>query len=234
MKALVLTSGGVDSTTCLAIAVDRFGAENCVALSVFYGQKHDRELQSAKAMADYYGVEYISIDLTTVFQYSNCSLLSHSTEDIPEKSYKDQLAESGGSPVSTYVPFRNGLFISVAASIAISRGCGEIYYGAHMDDDNAAYPDCSKEFWQAMNAAICEGSGRQLRLIAPFIGCGKSEIVRQGLALGVPYELTWSCYEGGSIPCGKCGTCLDREAAFAANGVEDPLITKLRAEGKLI
>ena len=141
------------------------------------------------------------------------------------ESYAAQLEKTGGdTPVSTYVPFRNGLFLSAAASVALSNGCEKIVYGAHADDAaGAAYPDCSLQFVEAMQAAISEGTGGQLRLEAPFVSVNKAEVVRTGLALGVPYELTWSCYEGGDRPCGKCGTCIDRLAAFHRNGVPDPL-----------
>ena len=226
MKALVLSSGGVDSTTALGLAVSRYGKENVIALSVSYGQKHDKEIQAATAVAEYYGVEQLFLDLSLIFQYSNCSLLQQSTEDIPKESYAEQIEQTKGEkPVSTYVPFRNGLFLSSAASIALSRECDVIYYGAHADDSAGfAYPDCSPEFNNAMNEAIWEGSGHQLRIEAPFVNVSKAEVVKTGLALGVPYELTWSCYEGGERPCGTCGTCIDRAAAFAANGVTDPAL----------
>lgn len=228
MKALVLSSGGVDSTTALALAIDKYGKDQVVALSVSYGQKHDREIQAAKDVAGYYGVEQLFLDLSKIFQYSNCSLLQQSTEAVPEESYEQQLAKTQGkTPVSTYVPFRNGLFLSSAASIALSKGCSVIYYGAHADDAAGfAYPDCSQVFNNAMNEAVWEGSGHQLRIEAPFVTMNKADVVRLGLQLGVPYELTWSCYEGGEHPCGKCGTCIDREAAFKANGVEDPARSK--------
>ena len=143
MKALVLSSGGLDSTTALAMAVRKYGKDNVIALSVSYGQKHDKEIKAADAVAQYYGVEHLSLDLARIFQYSNCSLLKQSTEEIPEESYAEQIKETGGAkPVSTYVPFRNGLFLSTAASIALSKDCGVIYYGAHADDAaGAAYPD---------------------------------------------------------------------------------------------
>ena len=226
MKALVLSSGGVDSTTALGLAVSRYGKENVIALSVSYGQKHDKEIQAATAVAEYYGVEQLFLDMSLIFQYSNCSLLQQSTEDIPKESYAEQIEQTKGEkPVSTYVPFRNGLFLSSAASIALSRECDVIYYGAHADDSAGfAYPDCSPEFNNAMNEAIWEGSGHQLRIEAPFVNVSKAEVVKTGLALGVPYELTWSCYEGGERPCGTCGTCIDRAAAFAANGVADPAL----------
>lgn len=225
-NALVLTSGGVDSTTALALAIEKYGKDHVLALSISYGQKHSKEIEAAKAVAQHYGVEQLFLDLGLIFQYSNCSLLQQSTEEIPEESYAEQIEKTGGeTPVSTYVPFRNGLFLSAASSIALSRDCEVIYYGAHADDAAGfAYPDCSPVFNNAMNTAIYEGSGHQLRIEAPFVNKNKSDIVGIGLKLDVPYELTWSCYEGGDKPCGKCGTCIDRAAAFAANGVADPAL----------
>lgn len=223
MKALVLFSGGVDSTTCLAMAAEKYSADEVLALSVSYGQKHSRETQAARKIADYYGVKFKELDLAKIFEDSNCSLLKNSTEEIPEESYSEQLKKTGGSPVSTYVPFRNGLFLASAASIAISYGCTEIYYGAHSDDAAGnAYPDCSKEFNDSINRAVYIGSGNSVKVIAPFIGMNKAQVVKKGLELKVPYEMTWSCYEGGEVPCGVCGTCRDRAAAFRANGIEDP------------
>ncbi len=223
MKALVLFSGGVDSTTCLGLAVKKYGKENVTALSISYGQKHSKEIEAANAVAEYYGIEKIDLDLSLIFQFSDCSLLKNSHEEIPHESYSEQLKKTDGSPVSTYVPFRNGLFLSSAASIALSKGCGIIYYGAHSDDAAGnAYPDCSAVFNDAMNTAIYEGSGRQIKIEAPFVGMTKAEVVKTGLELGVPYELTWSCYEGGDKPCGVCGTCIDRAKAFELNGIKDP------------
>lgn len=225
MKALVLFSGGVDSTTCLALAIERYGTENVIALSVSYGQKHIREIDAAKALAEYYHVKHLQLELASVFEGSGCSLLQGADEDIPKESYAQQLNKTNGAPVSTYVPFRNGLFLATAASIALSRDCGVVYYGAHSDDAAGnAYPDCSQAFNKAMNDAIYIGSGNQLKVEAPFIGMTKAEVVKQGLALNVPYELTWSCYEGSDKPCGACGTCRDRAAAFEANGLHDPIM----------
>ena len=165
------------------------------------------------------------MDLGKIFQYSNCSLLSHSDQEIPTESYAQQIEKTDGAPVSTYVPFRNGLFLSSAASIALSKGCGVIYYGAHSDDAAGnAYPDCSDAFNKAINEAIYVGSGNQLKVEAPFIGLTKAQVVKKGLELKVPYELTWSCYMGGDKPCGVCGTCIDRAKAFAENGVADPAL----------
>lgn len=228
MEALVLFSGGVDSTTCLGIAVNKYGSENVLALSVSYGQKHTKEIDSARAVAKHYGVELYELDLSEMFRFSDCSLLKDSSEEVPHESYAEQLKETNGSPVSTYVPFRNGLFISSAAAIAISRGCSVIYYGAHSDDAAGnAYPDCSETFNNAMSEAVWVGSGNQVRIEAPFVSKTKADVVKMGLELGVPYELTWSCYEGGDVPCGKCGTCIDRAKAFAENGVSDPALNNV-------
>lgn len=225
MKALVLFSGGVDSTTCLGLAVKKYGRENVIALSIYYGQKHEKEIEASQKIAAWYQVEHLYLDLAKIFEYSDCSLLAHSKEEIPQDTYAQQLKEREGKPVTTYVPFRNGLFLSSAASIALSKDCEVIYYGAHSDDAAGnAYPDCSELFNLAMQDAIRIGSGEQLRIEAPFVGMTKADVVRTGLGLGVPYELTWSCYEGKDRPCGVCGTCIDRAEAFAKNGVKDPAL----------
>lgn len=225
MKALVLFSGGLDSTTCLALAIQKYGADEVLALSVSYGQKHTKEIEAAKAVAAYYGVKLQTLDLAAIFADSDCSLLKGSSTEIPKESYAEQLKETDGKPVSTYVPFRNGLFLASAASIALSHGCKVIYYGAHADDAaGSAYPDCSVDFNDAMHDAIYYGSGNQLQVEAPFVEWTKADVVALGLKLNAPYHLTWSCYEGGERPCGLCGTCRDRAAAFAANGVKDPAL----------
>ena len=228
MKALVLLSGGVDSATCLAIAVEKYGADEVIALCIGYGQKHSRELESAEKIAAFYHVKLKKLDLAPIFEDSDCSLLSSSDREIPMESYAQQLAKTDGKPVSTYVPFRNGLFLSCAAGIALSNGCSEIYYGAHSDDAAGnAYPDCSTDFNNAINSAVYIGSGHQLVVTAPFISLNKAQVIAKGLSLKVPYEMTWSCYEGGDRPCGKCGTCRDRQVAFEANGISDPALKNL-------
>ncbi|MDO4633124.1 MAG: 7-cyano-7-deazaguanine synthase QueC [Eubacteriales bacterium] len=223
-KALVLFSGGLDSTTCLAMAVKKYGSENVIALSVSYGQKHSREIDAAKKVVEHYHVAHRMLDLSAIFEGSNCSLLVQSDQEIPEGSYDSQLQETNGAPVSTYVPFRNGLFLSCAASIALSNDCSVIYYGAHADDAAGnAYPDTSSAFHQAVTSAIALGSGNQVTVEAPFIKMTKGEVVKIGLELEVPYELTWSCYEGGEKACGVCGTCIDRKVAFTWNHIQDPI-----------
>lgn len=224
MKALVLFSGGLDSSVCLGMAVKKYGAGEVLALSVYYGQKHIKEMEASEKVAAFYGVKRITLDLGEIFKDSNCSLLEGAGEEIPHEDYADQLSGTDGAPVSTYVPYRNGLFLSAAASIALSHGCEVIYYGAHADDAAGnAYPDTSVEFNNAVSDAIYIGSGKALRIAAPFIDKSKAAVVAEGIKTGVPFELTWSCYEGHDKACGVCGTCRDRKRAFEENGIEDPI-----------
>jgi len=224
MKKVVLLSGGIDSTTCLALALQGRKPEDILAVNMYYGQKHQREMQSARDVAKWYGVELMELDLSAIFAKSDCSLLKHSTQAVPEGSYAEQQQEREGRPVSTYVPFRNGLMLSAAASIAVSVGAGEVWYGAHADDAAGnAYPDCSVEFTKAMDSAIYKGTGESVVIVAPLVALNKAGVVKEGIRLNAPYHLTWSCYEGGDHPCGKCGTCIDRAKAFEANGQIDPV-----------
>ena len=229
MKVLVLSSGGLDSTTCLGMVVDKYGSDRISTLMVHYGQKHVKELDCAKMIARYYGVSHYEFDVAGIFKYSDSALLTKSTQHIAQASYSDQMKDSGSNKIDTYVPFRNGLMLSLAASFAdglYKNDDIEIYIGVHKDDAVvSAYADCSASFINAMDSAISIGTYGRVRLIAPFIDNNKTEVVRKGLDLQVPYHLTWSCYEGGQKPCGKCATCIDRAKAFAANKVKDPLLT---------
>ena len=226
-KAVVLNSGGVDSTTCVGLAVEKYGKDNVSTLSVFYGQKHNKELECAKKIAAHYEVAHYEVDLSAVMQFSNCPLLSQSTEAIRHESYAEQIAEDGEGMVRTYVPFRNGLLLSSVTALAVSLYPDdevEVYYGAHADDAaGRAYADCSPEFAAAMDEAINIGTYGNITVNRPLINLNKAGVVKIGLGLNVPYELTWSCYEGGEKQCGTCGTCIDRKAAFEANGVKDPV-----------
>lgn len=226
-KVLVLSSGGLDSTTCVGIAIDRYGKENVSTVSIFYGQRHSKELECAKKVAEYYNVNHYEMDLSKIFQFSNCSLLKNSTEDVPEESYEQQIKENNNARVSTYVPFRNGLMLATATSIADSLYPNEeviIMYGAHKDDATGnAYADCSQEFADAINKAINIGTYNKIQLEAPLININKAEVVKKGIDLKVPYELTWSCYKGEDKQCGKCGTCIDRKKAFELNNAKDPV-----------
>ena len=228
MKAVVLLSGGLDSATCLALAVDKYGSENVAALSIFYGQRHAEELKAARAVAKFYNVAHYELDASEVFRTSNSALLNTSTDSLAQGSYAAQIRQNNSPRVSTYVPFRNGLMISMAASFAdgLSDDEIEIFVGMHADDatGNTAYADCSADFVSAMNAAIKIGTYEKIRLNAPFVCKTKADVVKVGLKLGVPYQLTRSCYERGDTPCGKCATCIDRAKAFELNGVKDPAL----------
>ena len=228
MKAFVLSSGGVDSTTCVGLAVQKYGKENVVTASLYYGQKHDKELECARKIAEYYGVRHIEEDISNVMKYAKdvCTLVKGG-DAIEHSSYAEQVAENGEGRVATYVPFRNGLMLSIAAAYADSIFPGEevqIYYGAHADDAAGnAYADCSEEFASAMDKAINIGTYGKIHVCRPLINMNKAGVVKTGLEINVPYELTWSCYEGGEKQCGTCGTCIDRRNAFEANGVKDPV-----------
>lgn len=227
MKALVLNSGGVDSTTCLALAIDKYGAENVVTARAYYGQRHGKELECAKRIAEHYGIQFYDLDLCNVFAHSDCALLKLSPNKIEHSSYDQQIAESHGQGVATYVPFRNGVFVSCAASLALQVFKGEettLFAGMHKEDViGRAYADCDSNFVDYMAKAISIGTYEKIHLVAPFVDMTKAEIVRVGLSLDVPYELTWSCYEGGEKACGKCATCLARLEAFAKNNATDPI-----------
>ena len=179
-------------------------------------------------VADYYRVSHYEFDLAQIMQYSDCALLAGSDRKIEHTAYAEQIRKNGGGKVSTYVPFRNGLMLSVAASLAAGLYENEeadIYIGAHADDAAGdAYADCSEPFLKAMGDAVSIGTYGKVRLVFPFATENKAGVVKRGLELGTPYELTWSCYEGGEVPCGTCATCIDRRKAFEMNGVKDPAL----------
>ena len=229
MHALILNSGGMDSTTLVGLAVSKYGKGNIITASLYYGQKHDKELACARKVAEYYGVRHIEENISCVMKYAGdvCSLVKGSKDEIIDKSYAEQIAENGEGRVGTYVPFRNGLFLSIAAAYADSlfpnEQC-EIWYGAHKDDAaGQAYADCSEEFASAMDSAINIGTYGNIHVVRPLINMNKSEVCKMGLDLKVPYELTWSCYHGRECACGRCGTCLDRISAFRGNHTIDPI-----------
>ena len=228
MKALVLSSGGLDSTTCVAIAVDKYGKDNVVTISLYYGQKHDKELECARKVANHYGVQHIEEDISNVMKYAKdvCTLVKGGN-DIPQESYEEQIKKNGEGRVSTYVPFRNGLLLSIATAYADSLFPNQdvkIYYGAHADDAaGCAYADCSPQFAKAMDKAINIGTYGKISVERPLINLTKAEVVKLGIELNTPYGITWSCYQGGEKQCGKCGSCIDRQRAFEVNGLVDPV-----------
>lgn len=224
MKILVLLSGGIDSTTCLAMTVRAYGPDNVEAVSFSYGQKHVKELECAKAIAQYYKVKHTVLTVDSqVFASSSSTLLQGHGEMNHGKTYAEIQADNPGE-VDTYVPFRNGLMLSQATALAYSIGAFKVVYGAHSDDAaGGAYPDCTPEFYKAMNEAIFQGTGQKVRLDAPLLALNKAQVVKHGLELNAPYHLTRSCYEEDGLSCGTCATCLDRLEAFKVNNKLDPI-----------
>lgn len=230
-KVLVLASGGLDSTVLLYRAVRIYGAENVIALNTFYGQKHAKEMEYAKWTCEHLGVKLHNVDLSQIFSFNkDCSaLLAGSEMNIVHKAYSEQLQdlkEAGEAPtVTAYVPYRNGLFLSYAAAVALQLDCEIVFYGAHADDAaGRAYPDCTPEFIEAQKKAISEGTAGKVEMEAPLWNLNKANVVSLGIEFGMTreeFEHTWSCYEGGETPCKTCGTCIDRKEAFMANGIND-------------
>ena len=229
MKALVLNSGGVDSTTCVALAIEKYGKENVVTATLYYGQRHDKELECARKVAEHYGVRHIEEDISCVMKYAGdvCSLMKDSRLEIQDTTYAEQKRANAEGRVDTYVPFRNGLLLSIATAYADSLFPNQeavVVYGAHADDAaGCSYADCSPQFADAMDKAISIGTYNRIHVWRPLIAMTKAQVVGEGLHLKVPYELTFSCYHGGEKACGVCGTCRERLLSFKANGVEDPI-----------
>ena len=224
MKKVVLLSGGLDSTTCLAIAVARYGAENVTALTFLYGQKHANEIENARMVAKHFKVNLVEAHVVSEIFHGSSSTLLKGNGEISHKSYAEIIAENGEGTVDTYVPFRNGLMLSQAAALAYSLEADEVWYGAHSDDAaGSAYPDCTPEFYESMDKAIFHGTGHKVHLLAPLLNLNKAQVVAAGLKVKAPYELTRSCYEGHEYACGKCATCIDRLNAFGQNLVVDPI-----------
>ena len=216
-SALVVLSGGLDSCVVLALAMRE--NDRVETLSFSYGQRHTAELDAADKIAQYYEVGHtvLSIPLGT----GESVLMDHAAE-MPQMTYEEIQASEGPSP--TYVPYRNGTFLSLAASGALDMGLDYIYAGMHGEDaHNWAYPDCTPEFIGAMQNAIYIGTYYKVRLKVPFTYKTKAEIILLGATLGAPLHLTMSCYEGRAPACGRCPTCIARLEAFKANGIQDPI-----------
>lgn len=221
-KAIVLLSGGLDSSTCAVLACNEFGSENVIALTLFYGQKHAKEIEAAKAVSEFLNIKEHYIErLPDIFKGGGSTLVDPDKPN-PETSYEELNESHGISP--TYVPFRNANLLSVATTIALVKGADTIFYGAHSEDARHwAYPDCTPEFNGAMANAIFTGSYMQVRLVTPLQWMTKREVVALGKKIGTPFELTWSCYNGFEKSCGVCPTCVGRLQAFRENELEDPI-----------
>lgn len=215
-KTIAIVSGGLDSVT-LAHQLHADGHQLHL-LAFDYGQRHRRELPFAQACAERLGADFDLIDLSSLKQILKGSAL---TDDIavPHGHY------AAPSMSVTIVPNRNAIFLSIAYAAAVAQNAQFVATGVHSGDHHI-YPDCRPQFidsFDAMQRVAVEGCGDpNLRLLAPFVGIGKQDIVGIGARLGVPFAQTWSCYEGGKIHCGRCGTCVERKEAFSLANVDDP------------
>ncbi len=215
MKTLVLLSGGMDSVTALHWA--RSEHEVVGAVSFDYGAKHNhREIPLAAWHCGETGVNHDVIELDFVNRLFTSDLLKSGGE-VPEGHYADENMKK------TVVPFRNGIMLAIACGIADSRGAEGLVIAAHAGD-HAIYPDCRESFMQSMASAMREGTYARIELLRPFIHLDKAGIARLGASLGVDYGKTWSCYKGGELHCGRCGTCVERIEAFKLAGLVDPTV----------
>jgi 7-cyano-7-deazaguanine synthase len=215
MKVVVLCSGGMDSVTALHWA--RWRHEVRLALSFDYGAKHNhREIPLAAAQAKRAGVPHQVIPLDFIGRFFASDLLRTGGE-VPEGHYADTNMQR------TVVPFRNGIMLAAATGLAESVGAEGLVIAAHTGD-HTIYPDCREDFMTAMGDAMSHGTYAGIRLLRPFIAMTKAGIVTEGARLGVDFAQTWSCYRGGAVHCGKCGTCVERREAFQEAGVPDPTV----------
>jgi 7-cyano-7-deazaguanine synthase len=220
-KAIVLLSGGLDSATTLGIA--KAEGYTIYALSFSYGQRHDRELKSARELVKYYGIQhYEIIDLN--LKNISASALTDDTKAIPENRLTTELSTE---IPTTYVPARNLIMLSCAIAWAESIGAEAVFIGVNAID-YSGYPDCRPEFISAFEQVAALGTktgteGNSITVKTPLINLSKSEIITRGHELGVPFNLTWSCYKGGSSACGVCDSCQLRLNGFEDAGLEDTI-----------
>lgn len=208
--SVIVVSGGMDSVTLLYEKKD----EIALGISFDYGSNHNHnELPLAALHCQRLGIAHMVIPLGFMHQYFKSSLLE-SGESIPDGSYDEENMKS------TVVPFRNGVMLAVAAGIAESNGLTKVLIANH-GGDHTIYPDCRPEFIAAMDAAVEAGTFARVRVVAPYTNISKADIARRGRALGIDYAETWSCYKGGHVHCGACGTCVERKEALREAGIED-------------
>lgn len=212
-NSAIIVSGGMDSITLLYDHKD----EIALGISFDYGSNHNaREIPFAKMHCKRLGIKHITINLDFMHQYFKSSLLD-GAEAIPEGHYADDNMKS------TVVPFRNGIMLAIAIGIAESNNLDQVFIANH-GGDHTIYPDCRPEFINAIDAAATAGTYNNVKVIAPYTKITKSDIARIGKRLGIDYAETWSCYKGGEVHCGKCGTCVERKEALAEAGIEDKTI----------
>ena len=212
MRAIVALSGGMDSATVLAEALSQ--ERQCDAVSFYYASKHNAfENEKARELARCYGVSFRIINIARIMDDFSSNLLMNGGE-IPEGHYEEE------SMKATIVPCRNMIFASILAGLAESIGAKEVWLGIHAGD-HAIYPDCRPEFFYAMADAVLRATDEKVTLMAPFLYGTKTDILRRGMILKVPYTLTRTCYKNQEIACGKCGSCQERLEAFKNIGRND-------------
>ena len=216
---IVLLSGGMDSSTLLAAAAEFHKVSQVRALGVLYGQRHSKELDSARAIAGYYKIPFEVVDLSGLRKLWQGSSQTSDDIAVPHGHYADE------SMRLTVVPNRNMTMMCVAAGYALSLGDEEPAIGiaAHAGD-HAIYPDCRPEFIDAARAVLAISDYKPVRVWAPFLDMTKADIAKLGSNMGVPFDMTWSCYEGRELHCGKCGTCVERREAFVNANRPDPTV----------
>jgi 7-cyano-7-deazaguanine synthase len=217
---MVLLSGGLDST--VALAAEHAAGRAHAALSVDYGQRHNRELGNARAVANHYRTPNIVLDMSNWGTLVTSSL-TDPNYPVPHGHYESPEMKS------TVVPNRNATLLMAAAGIAISADCDTVVIAAHAGDA-AIYPDCRPAFIAAANESLKYATDGAVSISAPFLGMNKTGVVRLGAKLGAPFEFTWSCYEGGNLHCGECGACVERRGSFTDAGVTDPTTYIRRTE----
>lgn len=219
IRAVVVLSGGMDSTVCAVLAVKEHGPGAVAALHVDYGQRTEsRERQAFEGICDRLGITRRLVVRNEALSQIGGSALTDSQIEVPEA-----VAEIGSFVPVTYVPFRNAHFLSVAVSWAEVVGAETIYVGA-VQQDSSGYPDCRPEYYEAFNEVIRRGTkDGAIRIVTPVIALKKAEIVKLGLELAAPFDLTWSCYSREDTACGVCESCVLRLRAFAAAGTVDPI-----------
>jgi len=214
VKAIVLLSGGLDSTTTLAVAIDR-GFEILPLHLNYRHRAQKKELEAFDAILNHYGIERrLVVELPFFSRFEKRGLVNPEL-DLSVESYNDSRL--------SYLPFRNGVMLAIATAIAEEEEAGAIFAGV-MEEDSSGYPDCREKFIQNFQQTINSGTKKgDITLMTPIIHLKKSEVVLLGNKLGVPFHLTWSCYGGDERPCGRCASCLLRRSAFEKAGVKDPL-----------
>jgi 7-cyano-7-deazaguanine synthase len=217
MKVLLILSGGMDSATLLYELLSYGHQVECIGVN--YSQRHSKELGCAAQLCKDLDVKFEIIDLSSMAPFLSGSSQSDPTVDVPFGRYDEP------SMKKTVVPNRNMLMLAAAGSAAIARGFDAIAYGAHAGD-HTIYPDCRGEFVDVMSDAFMLCDWSPLKLLAPYLELSKGQIAKHGLALGVPYEKTWTCYVGLDKPCGQCGACVERAEAFEYAGKPDPLLSR--------